>query len=257
MKQKVKVRNCTFDDRNVKICVPIVAQDMNDALIQCQKANLLPCDVIEIRMDYFLHLDDPYLQETFQQIRGTISDKVLLATFRSIEEGGSKVCDDHSYEHIYTFLMEQQLCDMIDLEFSKKDVLLQRLQKLAKEHNVVTILSSHDFEKTKSSSALMQQILDMADTPMDIIKLAVMPKSEEDVVRFMDVASTMDKKLSQPMIMMAMDELGKRTRIECESFGSCLTFASADKTSAPGQMPCKEVRKLLDEYHVMKMHSDS
>jgi 3-dehydroquinate dehydratase-1 len=53
------------------------------------------------------------------------------------------------------------------------------------------------------------------------------------------------KFLQIPAALMAMGELGGITRLGGGFFGSDLTFAIGDSTSAPGQMPVDTVRRGL------------
>lgn len=257
MKHEITIRNCTLGSGYVKICIPIVAKNQEEVVKQCELAMQLPCDVLEIRLDYFENMNMDDMKATFKKMKEITHDKIILATFRSLEEGGQRSCSNEEYEALYSLLIYENGCDMIDLEYSKGLSSISKLHSIAQQNGVFTIISSHDFKETKSSIILQEQLQKMADLGMDMVKLAVMPKQEEDVRRLMDVAKLMSGCIAQPLIVLAMDELGKRTRIECEDFASCMSFAVADKASAPGQMGCREVRLLLDEFHVMKVHSKS
>ena len=50
-----------------------------------------------------------------------------------------------------------------------------------------------------------------------------------------------------PLVTMAMGGLGAISRVSGEVFGSCMTFASVEKTSAPGQMPLEDVLMILNK----------
>lgn len=248
MKKLICVGNIVLGDGTVHICVPVVASDIEEIERQCSLMKHLPCELVEIRMDFFTSLEEADLREVFHRIRDILSDKVLLATFRSLEEGGNKPLFDEAYERLYTVLIEHHLCDMIDLEASRPLHLTDALQKKAEKQGIHTILSSHDFQGTAPREVLIARLLQMAERKADIVKLAVMPHTEEDVFCLMDAVRCIHAKISQPVIAMAMGDIGRRSRIEAASFGSCVTFACAEKTSAPGQIPCAEMRCLLDEH---------
>ena len=49
---------------------------------------------------------------------------------------------------------------------------------------------------------------------------------------------------------MAMGDLGKVTRVSGELFGSCLTFASVGRASAPGQIAVDELDRILNDLRI-------
>ncbi|MNI90534.1 3-dehydroquinate dehydratase [compost metagenome] len=53
----------------------------------------------------------------------------------------------------------------------------------------------------------------------------------------------------RPIITMSMAGKGMISRLAGELFGSALTFGSAKKASAPGQLPVAELRGLLELMH--------
>ena len=79
----------------------------------------------------------------------------------------------------------------------------------------------------------------------DIGKIAVMPKNSSDVEILISAAEEASRQLQIPIVAVSMGELGKKTRINGEDFGSILTFGSLGKASAPGQIPAKELKEKL------------
>ncbi len=53
----------------------------------------------------------------------------------------------------------------------------------------------------------------------------------------------------RPIITMSMAGKGVISRLAGELFGSALTFGSAKRASAPGQVPVTELRKVLSLLH--------
>ncbi len=49
-----------------------------------------------------------------------------------------------------------------------------------------------------------------------------------------------------PVVTMAMGRMGLLSRISGQIFGSCITFGTLGKASAPGQLPMAEVAAILD-----------
>jgi len=53
----------------------------------------------------------------------------------------------------------------------------------------------------------------------------------------------------KPIITMSMGPLGLISRLAGETFGSALTFGAGEKASAPGQIPAKQLKEVLDLIH--------
>jgi len=84
----------------------------------------------------------------------------------------------------------------------------------------------------------------------DIVKIAVMPKDTDDVLRLLSVTSEFCRENPDtPIISMSMGKLGMISRICGETFGSCVTFAANKESSAPGQMSMNEVIGMVDFLH--------
>ena len=49
-----------------------------------------------------------------------------------------------------------------------------------------------------------------------------------------------------PLITMSMGNIGIISRIAGEVFGSCVTFGAGKQTSAPGQIPWKELQEVME-----------
>ena len=80
----------------------------------------------------------------------------------------------------------------------------------------------------------------------DIVKFAVMPHCERDVLRLLDATLVMkEHHPSTPVITMAMGSLGAVSRVAGETFGSAVTFGTAGKSSAPGQIPADRLALIL------------
>ena len=81
----------------------------------------------------------------------------------------------------------------------------------------------------------------------DIGKLAVTPNNERDVLRLMELTRRANAFVSMPIITMSMGNLGKISRLVGGTTGSVMTFGSlsSDSTSAPGQLPVKALKQII------------
>jgi 3-dehydroquinate dehydratase-1 len=79
-----------------------------------------------------------------------------------------------------------------------------------------------------------------------VAKVAVMPDTMTDVIRLLSATERASRQLPVPLITMAMGSLGVVTRVFGSLFGSALTFAAGEKSSAPGQIPIETLREILE-----------
>ncbi|MBQ9199987.1 MAG: type I 3-dehydroquinate dehydratase [Lachnospiraceae bacterium] len=233
-----------------KICVPIVAVDEIEIIRQLEKIKdkkkTAQIDMAEFRADYYKDLNDfKKLDKLLMDIRNELNKEgiKLLFTIRSKAEGGEELdFEKPTVNEINLHIAENKLADMIDIEYYSEKNSADRVMSEAKKNNIKIILSSHDFEKTPSLDEMLERYKGMQERKADIIKLAVMPHSEQDVSNLLKaVLSTYEKYSDVKVVGISMGELGRRTRIEGYRYGSYMTFAIIDKASAPGQVSVDEL----------------
>ncbi|MGH2103035.1 type I 3-dehydroquinate dehydratase, partial [Aerococcus urinaeequi] len=87
----------------------------------------------------------------------------------------------------------------------------------------------------------------MGQSEADIVKMAVMPHDEADVLALMNATHQASTLIDQPLITMSMGRLGKITRIAGEIFKSTASFATIEgMSSAPGQMAVEDVEECMN-----------
>ena len=97
----------------------------------------------------------------------------------------------------------------------------------------------------------MEQILGfMEEVGADLRKLAVMPSCAEDVLNLLYATVSANRTGNQPVITMSMSGLGAVSRVAGQVFGSCVTFGTVGKASAPGQLELTELRNFLYQLHM-------
>ncbi|MFR0554431.1 type I 3-dehydroquinate dehydratase [Loigolactobacillus coryniformis subsp. coryniformis] len=72
-----------------------------------------------------------------------------------------------------------------------------------------------------------------------------MPSSAQDVLNLLQATLTATQQQTQPVITMAMGQLGQITRLAGGTFGSAVTFATVAAASAPGQLPLATLQQIL------------
>ena len=118
------------------------------------------------------------------------------------------------------------------------------------KNNIKVIISNHDFNKTPNKEEIIERLCKMQELNADLPKIAVMPKTPSDVLILLSATNEMVTKYAdRPIITMSMAGDGLISRISGEVFGSALTFGSAKKASAPGQIPVSELSNILNVIH--------
>lgn len=245
--KKVKLNNVVLGDGSPKIAVPIVATEQAAIIEQAKTVLAAQPDVIEWRIDFLASVLDPEkLKTAALDLRQTLGETPLLTTFRTAKEGGNLAVDDETYFQIVRLVVENELTTAIDVELFHPKEGVMRIIKLAHDHGIKVIMSSHDFKQTPTDCEIYYRLHKMADLGADVAKIAVMPQNPADVLTLLLSATHQaNEKLGLPLITMAMGDLGKVTRIAGAVFGSALTFGTVGTASAPGQLSIADLRQAL------------
>ncbi len=78
----------------------------------------------------------------------------------------------------------------------------------------------------------------------NVAKIAVMAHSNDDILKLLNV--THEASELGNICTIAMGEAGKLTRVVAPLLGSCITYATAGKPTAPGQLSVQTVNHLLE-----------
>lgn len=244
----VKVKNITLGEGKPKICVPIVGVTKEDILNQAKALQNVEVDVVEWRVDWFEGaLQFEKVKDVLVDLREELKELPLLFTFRTSREGGEKSIESEEYVNLNKLVAATGLVDLVDVEVFTGDDYVKEVIKSAHESNVKVIASNHDFDKTPSKDEIVSRLIKMQDLGADIPKIAVMPTCKLDVLELLEATVIMSEQhANRPIITMSMAGKGVISRLCGEAFGSCLTFGSVAKASAPGQINVEELNKVLN-----------
>lgn len=223
----LKIGSAVATPERPLIAVPVMGETVNDVLVMLEQANESQTDVIEWRVDY---LTDPgELQASQMQTIAFNADKPLIVTWRTTAEGGQEDFDSIAYHWVYQLAIASRVA-AVDVEVSLLEEVGDVVED-AQSQGITVIGCRHYFNATPAD--LDAELQSMVATPVDVVKLAVMPNDSGDVQRLLDATKVANQ--AKPLITMAMGELGQRSRFEGYQYGSQLTFASLGESSAPGQ----------------------
>lgn len=226
----------------LKIAVPIMPITQEELVEKINKVNSSSAHIVEWRIDYFSNRNNII---TSLKLLRQLTNKLILVTFRRKEEGGFDFISINDYEALLKNIIESGYADIVDVELSIGKTVIERLRLIANQNNTKLLYSAHFFTNTPKVEEMLLLLKRMEELNADLTKLAVMPNTMEDVLNLMQLTNTWNKQAIVPFITIAMGELGKITRYSGQFFGSCVTFASMDKTSAPGQIEVEQLQTIL------------
>lgn len=243
------VKDINIGDEKPKVCLPIVGASKQDILLQAESFKNINYDLVELRIDFYDNVLN--YQEVIILLNELkkIVDKPILFTYRSLREGGNIQLSDDQYIELIRSVCESQLIDIVDVELLTGNQIVYQLIEIAHTNQMKVLVSNHNFELTPDNNTMKQTLEHMEIMNADILKVAYMPLNQKDVLRLMEVTLEMSSKLSKPIVSMSMGDIGKISRVCGELTGSAMTFASAGKSSAPGQIAVSDVNKVLEVLH--------
>src|SRR5699024_4669883 len=156
---------------------------------------------------------------------------------------------DEAYLAVNERAMMSGLIDIVDLELKQPAIIRDPLIAKAKQQNIHTIISNHDFEKTPAKEEMINRLREAELVGASMAKIAVTPKNSQDLLHLLSVTNKMSDIIKIPLITMSMGGLGLISRLTGEIFGSAVTFGSIGPSSAPGQIDFEILSSFLDYIH--------
>lgn len=150
--------------------------------------------------------------------------------------------DEEGYLNLLNTIIVNRLGNAVDIELFHDEDRVKELVAEAHSYNVVVIMSNHDFEKVPVKDVIEFHLKKMAALGADVPKLACMPHNAKDVLTLLSATNEVNEAIDNPLITMAMGDIGKVTRIAGQVFGSSLSFGAVGKTSVPGQLSIDDLR---------------
>lgn len=188
----------------------------------------------EIRLDR-CPLDIKEIESLFSS-----SDTPLVATCRVVDDGNGTW---EEAEEKLTAAVEAGAA-FLDLEIEAPKEVGKRLRRACTEYGTTMIRSSHFFAGTPSDDVLRNTVEKCRKFGGEIVKIAAMAKSGEDVARVLGLYSQEQTTQRQAeLIAFSMGETGRASRLECLRLGSPFTYAALNdnEAAAPGQWTYSEM----------------
>ena len=226
----------------VKICIPVSAKNREGLSEELEYIRDKDCHIVEWRFDYWEENNKPAPADLLGRIKGKSGSKLLLFTYRTKAEGGFASEDETLYYNVNMNAIKSGYVDILDIEFEKRQPLIERLLAAAAENRVKTMLSKHLHEVNINKDELVGILRKMQDIGGDTIKLAVSVSDEKDARELMSAAKEMYEKYAKvPIVTIGMGEAGKITRLTEPFYGSSITFIRGLRETAAGQLSYEEL----------------
>ena len=176
-----------------------------------------------------------------------VSQTTTLVVGAESEENGNKPITSEEYRDLNIAVIDSGLVDAVDVEHHFERTVGDAIIAAARKAGVPVVGSFHDFTATPPVEDLVRRLVEVQERGCAVAKAAVMPRSTGDVLRLMEATWTMaSRHPSTPVLTMSMGGMGLITRLSPRVTGSCATFATVGRASAPGQIPVEELQPILE-----------
>lgn len=250
MTKCIQIKQTTIGAGIPKICVPITGVNEEEIIRQAEQIAASSPDLVEWRADFFTGAEDwQQVEKMLSTISGKLREIPLIFTFRTKKEGGERQISMKNYVNLNKMVSETTCADLIDIEIFQGETAVDSLIAAIQRNGKRVIASNHHFHATPDVNELLAIFRRMEAARADILKIAVMPKEEADVLTLLAATSQMKQMSEKPLITMAMSGMGTPSRICGEFFGSAVTFAAIGQASAPGQLEFEALKTILNILH--------
>ncbi len=231
----------------VKTIVPITAKTKEQALAQAQViANTADADLAEFRIDLLSFASDTkQVIALGHELKKILGNKPMIATIRTKNEGGQLEISDADYGKTYQAYLKNPFMDWLDVEMFRDQKVVSEIVQKAHQKKVLVVMSNHDFQKTPSQDEIEKRLLKQDQMAADILKIAVMPKSKQDVFTLMNATLKVSQQTTKPLLTMSMGQLGTISRVATANMGGSYSFGMIGEASAPGQIDVTKLKQIL------------
>jgi 3-dehydroquinate dehydratase-1 len=201
-------------------------------------------DLLEARIDLFGDTSAKHVRAILGRLRRH-ARAPIIATIRTCTEGGRWAGSETDRESLFAELLPA--VHAVDVELSAGRV-AARIAAAARARRRTVIVSCHDFAQTPSEGVLAGRIRAARRLGADVVKIAALARTGEDVARLLRVLITHP---TVPLVIVSMGPLGRLSRVFFPAAGSLLTYAFLDGEAAtgPGQLTLEDLQAELRRYY--------
>lgn len=218
-----------------RIVVPLLDTEIRTDAARAKEL----ADIFELRIDLFQRHEQSYVAQLCEAARS--QDVPLIATVRSVQEGGGVALDDQ--QRLALFEAALPHVDALDVEHHAE--IRDRVIHLAQSSRKLAIVSHHDFDRTPTEPHLTGIVDEAQAAGADVVKLATAAQSFADVERLFGVLLSQRAK---GLVAISLGPYGTISRVVFPLFGSLLTYGFLHQAVAPGQLSLADLRQELGRY---------
>jgi len=225
-------------------CIPLISANRNELLADVEVGVANGCDFLEWRRDHFMpgeRLSAAEEQDLLTEIKTRMPKQGLIYTYRSHLEGGVFETSDEIRAAAVIAAIKSNRVDYVDVELNSEPTFLERIIGALKTSETQWLVSHHNFAETPATEEISAVFRAMEAAGGDVLKLAVMPQSIDDVRHLIQATLACNEKSQKPLIAIAMGSLGVITRIAPDLCGGSLSFTAGTGKTAPGQLSLEEI----------------
>ncbi len=246
-KIQVTVGDAVIGGSKPLICLSLVGAAKEEIIKEAGLLVAMEPDLLEWRVDAYDKVENiGDCLTVLKELRTNICEIPLIFTCRIDSEGGIAKISRQKRLELITAAIETGDVDIVDIELCNDAEFVEEIRNIAILHGVKLIFSYHNFKETPSESFIYQKLVEAQTAGADISKLAVMPKTYQDVLTLLSATNkARNGEVHGPIVTMSMGEEGAVSRLAGGLFGSDITFAVGVKSSAPGQIPIKDLKESM------------
>ncbi len=228
--KKLGKRKLVFGELEIEAPAVVAVLSGKDAVRNASIAEAHGADLVEVRLD--LLPGDPL--GIIREVRDATT-LPIIATNRLTSEGGAFRGGED--ERIEILAEASAWADLVDVE-----LFAEGRDRLGEMVDAPLIVSYHDFEGMPPLYVLRSMLVEIFEAGAAIAKLALTPASLKECLDLLGLLLETEG----PTTLMGMGDVGKHLRAVAPIYGSALTYGYIGSPTAPGQIPVKALRGLLD-----------
>lgn len=151
-------------------------------------------DAFEWRGDFAADLHDPaQMAANSKLIAAATPNNPLLFTMRTIEAGGQATLPVDEYVALNKAIIEAGAIDMVDIDIELGEESTMELVAFAKEHQVATVISYHNFRGTPRPNGWSTSCAACITSAQTFPSIATMALCPEDTLRLLQATYEVSK----------------------------------------------------------------
>lgn len=204
-------------------------------------------DILELRIDALPDCSISKVQQLIAQIMESEMSTgfELLVTYRTTQQGGHGDLSQEAYLQLLRDLATVANVDMIDIEWEPYQESRRQVVEAIHQGGKVSVASYHNFNETPQIEVLKKTYYHMSQLGANHLKIAVMPKSQQDVLTLLQALSEANEALPQWITGISMGQLGLISRTAQNTFGGALSYGALTEGVAPGQLHVHTLAQVL------------